>query len=661
MPRPLRSLQGRILTAFVLGWLLMLVVMVLVAFLVARDSLRETISDNLLFDTRLTAIGLDDYLLTRRRALESAARRLGGEGPAAPSAAALVSEELGLRALFDSLAVVSPGGEVLGRWHEPRSVPNPDLAALPLLDEVMAARRSRIGEPRVEGVPGQPVIRMATPLFSADGEVVGVLTGALAPREDGLLADLSRLQVAAEGYLAIASPGDVILHHPDERLLLRPLPVERNPVLAEASAGFEGVVEAPTVEGVPSLQSFIRSPKTGWLVGYVAPLSSAYAPVKRLWTSLLGVALVLMALAGLAASMLLRSAFRPLKRVVAQVDAIEQGDRDALSESGLRELQAIARAVNRLYLGMLDANRVASERKAYLDAALASSPVGLYLVDAEGQLTFVNPALERITGWSSRALLSGDWAQMLPEAVRERSRSYWQRLVRSRNGFQYQIEIRTASGEPRWVEVQGSPVRTAEQVLGYIGSVVDITERHRREQRSRWESEHDPLTGCLNRRGFEARLIPATRQQRRQSDMPLSLMMMDLDHFKRVNDTAGHAAGDEMLKRIGRLLSQTVRDSDSVARLGGDEFAILLPACPLLRARDIAERIREEVEHLDFRAGQHRFQVTVSIGIAVLGETDRSPSAFMQRADQASYQAKRQGRNRVVLHEGDPALAAPES
>ncbi|MDI5984538.1 diguanylate cyclase [Halomonas sp. M4R5S39] len=661
MFRPLRSLQGRILSAFVVGWLAMLVVMVLVAFFVARDSLRETISETLLFETRLTALGLDDYLLTRQRALSGVAERLEGTRPTSTSVASLISAERGLRALFDSVAVVSPQGAVLGRWEAPGVVPSLELAELPVLAEVTATRRPRIGEPRAEGVPGRPVIRLAVPLFEADGDLGGVLTGAVMPREEGLLAGMSRLQVATGGYLAIASPGGTILHHPNERLLLRSLPVERNPILADAIAGFEGVVEAPTVAAEPALQSFILSPEAGWLVGYVVPLAAAYAPVKRLWISLLGVAMALTLLAGLVGAVLLRSAFRPLKRVVAQVDAIEQGQRHALSEAGPHELKAIARAFNRLYIGMLDANRVASERKAYLDAALTSSPVGLYLVDARGRLTFVNPALERITGWSSQALLNGDWAQMLPEAARERSRAHWQRLVRSRNGFQYQIEIHTSSGGSRWVEVQGSPVRTEEQTLGYIGSVVDITERHRREQQSHWESEHDPLTGCLNRRGFEARLMAATGQRHRQGEMPLSLMMMDLDHFKPVNDSAGHAAGDEMLRSIGELLIETVRDSDSVARLGGDEFAILLPACPLMRARDVAERLREAIGRLDFQAGQHRFRVTMSIGIAMLGEADRSLPAFLQRVDQACYRAKRLGRNRVVVHDGDRGVASPES
>lgn len=152
-----------------------------------------------------------------------------------------------------------------------------------------------------------------------------------------------------------------------------------------------------------------------------------------------------------------------------------------------------------------------------------------------------------------------------------------------------------------------------------------------------------------------------TRQRHRQGEMPLSLMMMDLDHFKPVNDSAGHAAGDEMLRSIGELLIETVRDSDSVARLGGDEFAILLPACPLVRARDVAERLREAIGRLDFKAGQHRFRVTMSIGIAMLGEADRSLPAFLQRVDQACYRAKRLGRNRVVVHDGDRVVASPES
>lgn len=125
--------------------------------------------------------------------------------------------------------------------------------------------------------------------------------------------------------------------------------------------------------------------------------------------------------------------------------------------------------------------------------------------------------------------------------------------------------------------------------------------------------------------------------------------MMDLDHFKPVNDTAGHGAGDELLRLIGQLLQETVRQQDAVARLGGDEFALLLPACPLAQAREIAERVRERIADLAFHAEGHCFRVTASIGVSRLDPDDRDGGPLVKRADRASYHAKRQGRNRVVV------------
>jgi diguanylate cyclase (GGDEF)-like protein len=178
-----------------------------------------------------------------------------------------------------------------------------------------------------------------------------------------------------------------------------------------------------------------------------------------------------------------------------------------------------------------------------------------------------------------------------------------------------------------------------EQVVGFYALARDITDRRR--------AERDHLTQTLNRRGFEARLDIAFATAKRYQ-RPLSLIFVDLDHFKKINDNYGHAVGDEVLRTAAQLLCEQVRDSDIVSRWGGEEFVILAPETPLAEAARLSERLREKLasfQHSD--AGQ----VTASFGVAELA-SEQSEREFINHADQALYAAKAAGRNRVECYSG---------
>ena len=155
----------------------------------------------------------------------------------------------------------------------------------------------------------------------------------------------------------------------------------------------------------------------------------------------------------------------------------------------------------------------------------------------------------------------------------------------------------------------------------------------------------DPGTEVMNRRGLFRTIEEALRLE----VSPLSLLIIDLDHFKSVNDTHGHACGDHVLREFARICQQTVRDGDAVARLGGEEFAIVLPRAGLDEARRIAECIRETVELWDIATPKGgAIEVTVSVGLAV-HRREEALDGLMARADGAMYEAKCLGRNRVVV------------
>jgi diguanylate cyclase (GGDEF)-like protein len=163
-------------------------------------------------------------------------------------------------------------------------------------------------------------------------------------------------------------------------------------------------------------------------------------------------------------------------------------------------------------------------------------------------------------------------------------------------------------------------------------------------------SSRDPLTGLFNRRQFEASLDSEIDRVARTGESAL-LLLLDIDHFKRVNDTYGHAAGDQVIRRIGQALQDCVRPMDTVARLGGEEFGAILPNCPVSFGRTVADRVRQAIEATVIVAAptQH-ITATVSVGGAFAPQWVRSSShLWMERADQQLYRAKAAGRNRICL------------
>lgn len=171
------------------------------------------------------------------------------------------------------------------------------------------------------------------------------------------------------------------------------------------------------------------------------------------------------------------------------------------------------------------------------------------------------------------------------------------------------------------------------------------------KERLAFQASHDWLTGLANRRAFEARL---QRELDGRGENSLSLILLDLDQFKSVNDSCGHLAGDRLLCQVARLLQQDRRPYDLVARLGGDEFGLILPQCVPYDAVDIAEQLRRSLELFNFAWDDRCFAVTASIGVALIADANTTLEEAMRQADAACYRAKEKGRNRVQVDNGRP-------
>jgi diguanylate cyclase len=203
--------------------------------------------------------------------------------------------------------------------------------------------------------------------------------------------------------------------------------------------------------------------------------------------------------------------------------------------------------------------------------------------------------------------------------------------------------------------------KLAEQLGDAKSEVVELREAL---ESIRTESQVDPVTTLANRMFFDTALADAVRHAHRTGD-ELSILMTDIDHFKKFNDTYGHLTGDQVLRLVAMSIKQNVKGLDTAARFGGEEFAIILPGCGLRGAMQVGEQVRKAVMSRDLvkrSTGENLGRVTISIGAASLRKDDTG-TTLIERADQAMYAAKRAGRNRVMgeTDPGVPALAQPNA
>jgi diguanylate cyclase (GGDEF)-like protein/PAS domain S-box-containing protein len=278
--------------------------------------------------------------------------------------------------------------------------------------------------------------------------------------------------------------------------------------------------------------------------------------------------------------------------------------------------------------------------------AVENAPIGKGLVALDGRWLQVNPALCLLTGYNQAELLAMTFKAITHPDDREKDRDYLQQLAEGQLST-YQIEKRYIHKDGHVVEalLSVTAVRDDEgQRLYHIAQVQDITERKSNERQLAYLAHHDALTSLPNRTLFRDRVVHAMERTRR-TKVPLALMYLDIDHFKSINDSLGHGAGDALLTGFAARLNASVREGDTVARLGGDEFTVLVEEMHNdADAETVAAKIIRNVAD-GFQVLSQDITITTSIGIALYHGDDLSHDKLLTRADQALYQAKKAGRN----------------
>lgn len=334
------------------------------------------------------------------------------------------------------------------------------------------------------------------------------------------------------------------------------------------------------------------------------------------------------------------------------------------SDGALRYIQARARIyldANGKPIRMVGTNEDITERRQQeialqesedrFHSTFNAAAIGMALVGLEGRFIQANDALCRILGYSHNELQQKTLQSVIHPADLEIDLAPMQELLAgTRDSYQTEKRYLHKDGDVIWGLLSGSVVRDAAgQVLYFVAQIQDITERKAMIEQLRRQATQDSLTGLSNRRHFFAQGEIELARVRRYG-AALSLLMLDVDHFKRINDSHGHKAGDIVLRQLSTTLRETLRPVDVIGRLGGEEFAVLLPGTKLAEAIEVAERLREIIAASEVkREAGLPLRFTVSIGVVSLEQPDSNLDTLLSLADRALYQAKAGGRNKVCV------------
>jgi diguanylate cyclase (GGDEF)-like protein/PAS domain S-box-containing protein len=576
--------------------------------------------------------------------------------------ARLVESSAVLRAMFDSVFVLSADGHVLvnadaNGVHPGSFYSNPSAADRSYFKLTLQRRRSVISEPIIGRDSHEPQIVVTMPLVDAHGELIGVLGGGLSLLRHSLVSEVTRQRNDEHDPVVsiITDARGRIVSHPDPTWIFND--AAREPRFTAGVASWTEQGQPIDPQGTAArldgqVVAFAGVPDADWVVFRSAPAEVLLGgPVagrtQAAWIGA-GVALI----GGVVMLLVVLALLRPLRQL--EVRALRLLDDDLAASEGwpriggeLGELTRVFRHVMRQRAAM---RRSTDELVDKMRAVLAKSPVGIAFV-RNGHFELVSTECERLFGYAPGSMTGRSTGLIAPdEESYQRFLSQIAAVYAGGGQVDQEEEVRRADGSSLWVRLQGAPLRLDDIEAGTIWIFNDATESRSHREHLSWHASHDPLTRLVNRREFERRLAEQL-QERRETERAAALFI-DLDHFKAVNDSAGHAAGDEMLCRIAAIFTSRARADDTIARIGGDEFAVILRGCDRASAERVAQDLCERVRACELEHAGTRLSVGASIGVVEIDGRFESVPDVMAAADAACYEAKHAGRNGVRTYRG---------
>lgn len=360
-------------------------------------------------------------------------------------------------------------------------------------------------------------------------------------------------------------------------------------------------------------------------------------------------------LALLLATRLQKFIVRPLTKLDSTIDNIIQQDDLTIraNQDHYNELNHLVEKFNEFVSKVeQDTSSLKSSEEKFRKLT-ALSPVGIFQVSSNNELTYVNQRWREINHTTESDPKLSTWLSRLHPEDSLRFTKLWGKLLSEHEDIASEIRLINKNGSISWVYIQATASNSKKgNLIGFLGSLSDISELKKAQIQMENLAFYDPLTGLSNRRLFKNRLEKSVKSVQR-TDSSIALLFLDLDQFKRINDSLGHDMGDALLKEIARRLELNVRENDTVSRIGGDEFTILLTDINNTNdVRIVAEKILLSLSRPFMLQGQEIIS-TVSIGITLTPEDSIDSNTLMKNADLAMYRAKELGRNNFQFFSED--------
>jgi diguanylate cyclase (GGDEF)-like protein/PAS domain S-box-containing protein len=279
-----------------------------------------------------------------------------------------------------------------------------------------------------------------------------------------------------------------------------------------------------------------------------------------------------------------------------------------------------------------------------------STPVMMWMADTEGNFTFCNKSWLEFTGHTLREEIGSGWFYNIHSEDSKTWIEIYDNAIKNCQSFKIECRFKRADGEYRWLLNEGAPrFDESQHLLGYVGSTLDITDRKSMEQQLDFDARFDPLTGLANRKYFKGKVQETIELFQRDSKPFFTLLFIDIDRFKIINDSLGHTLGDKLLTNVALRLQDFNLEKGTVCRLGGDEFTIILKGFTDLYEN--IEMVKKIQNHLTkpYIIDTYTISITISIGVATANQNYENVEDILRDADTAMYIAKQEGKNRFRL------------
>lgn len=628
----------------------------LASLAVAERGMKSVIGDQQYAMLASAASFMDDRIAARVAQVESLAASLPPQAQGDPAAIRRILEARGPMWEHEYLNLIlldARGQQVVSL----RSFGNDrrlDAAGLEYFVQPMESGRGFMSKPFVSRISNRKIVIVSAPVFGAGGKPAGVLTASMDLQATGFLRQISALKPGTSGYLFLMTPDGTMIDHPDPRRLLQPIGLQASG-LARALDGFEGWIEAPGLDGRQSIYAYQRLRSTGWILGARYPSAEAFAPLAQMRRNAIVGATGLALASGVLAWAVVFRLLAPLQRLRDRIRAIrhEGADIAILHDSRRDEIGELGNAFYQLMAERENAEglRAASEKR--LRLITNNLPVLIAYVDRDQRFRFGNATFERWFGVMPQQLVGMSIAQLMGEdAARQGAASLEAAFAGHATTCQMRLQIQGAARVLEGVYIPD--LQPDGSVAGVYALKHDMTHVKEVEEQLTRLARIDSLTGLANRRSFNETLQQALARAARH-ERALALAYLDVDHFKRINDSHGHGVGDEVLKEFGERLRACVRASDTPARLSGDEFVVILEE---IGGGEEAERIAAKIVatmRAPFATGAGMLAVSASVGVA-LWRQGQDEDALLAAADGALYVAKANGRDGYAVGGRDSAI-----